>query len=245
MPRLTIVIATFNSGKTIRNAMESVLAQDFQDWECIIVDGTSNDNTLSIVKEYVEKDSRFKYISEPDKGIYDAFNKGWKMANGIWVHYLGDDDKLTQEGMKCIFSTPNLCEYEVLSGHCYIEKIDGTIKANYSKGFFGCHQGKLTRKATLEYFNGFNEDYSIMADKDLMIRMEKAGVKVLNVNTFVAYFAMTGMSQSLSGLWRRTRELFIIYKKNQLSQPFLRSFKYLIGVIVSISYRKLRKFLKL
>ena len=79
---VSIIIATYNSGKTLRRALDSVLNQSYQDWECIVVDGASKDNTIGIVKEYVKKDSRFRYISEPDHGIYDAFNKGWKMAKG-------------------------------------------------------------------------------------------------------------------------------------------------------------------
>ncbi len=71
-----------------KRALDSVLNQSYQDWECIVVDGASKDNTIGIVKEYVSKDARFRYISEPDHGIYDAFNKGWKMAKGQWVMYL-------------------------------------------------------------------------------------------------------------------------------------------------------------
>ena len=77
---VSIIVATYNSDKTLRQALDSVLNQSYQDWECIVVDGASKDSTIDIVKEYVSKDSRFRYISEPDNGIYDAFNKGWKMA---------------------------------------------------------------------------------------------------------------------------------------------------------------------
>ena len=90
---VSIIIATYNSEKTLRRALDSVLNQTYQDWECIVVDGASKDNTIEIVKEYVSKDTRFRYVSEPDHGIYDAFNKGWKMAKGEWVMYLGSDDR--------------------------------------------------------------------------------------------------------------------------------------------------------
>ncbi|HBV84011.1 MAG TPA: glycosyltransferase, partial [Lachnospiraceae bacterium] len=73
--------------------MSSVLNQSFQGWECIIVDGASKDNTIEIMEEYCEKDARFRYVSEPDNGIYDAFNKGWRLAKGQWIQYLGSDDK--------------------------------------------------------------------------------------------------------------------------------------------------------
>ena len=72
---ISIIIATFNSSRTLAKALESVLEQNFNDWECIIVDGKSTDSTLDIIKEFELKDSRFSHVSEKDNGIYDAFNK--------------------------------------------------------------------------------------------------------------------------------------------------------------------------
>lgn len=241
MPIISIIIATYNSGKTIRRALDSVKSQSFQDWECVIVDGASKDDTMDIVREYANNDSRFRYVSEPDHGIYDAFNKGWKMAKGEWVHYLGSDDRLTMDGFNQLLATPNLDDYEVVSGNCYIEKIDGTIKENISKGFDGCHQGKVTRKTTLERFGGFDERFSIMADADLMIRMEKTGVKILNVNSFVAYFVMTGASQQLKGILKRAKEWYFIYKNNNIANPLKKSVRIFFMTFVSISYRNVKK----
>lgn len=241
MPQVSIIIATYNSGKTLRNALESVHSQTFHDWECIIVDGASTDNTLDIVREYAEKDSRFRYVSEPDKGVYDAFNKGWKMAKGEWIHYLGDDDRLTYDGMLKLLTVSDLDKVEVVSGHCYMEKIDGTVKPNYSKGFFGCHQGKITRRTTLERFGGFNMKYPILADKDLMLRMEHSGLHIINVDTFVAYFSMNGISQNLKGLLKRSKELFSVLRDNRMSNPFFKSARYFIMTFMAISYRKMRK----
>lgn len=237
MPQLSIVVATYNSGKTLKSALVSVFTQTFQDWECIVVDGASTDNTLDIIKEFANKDKRFRYVSEPDKGIYDAFNKGWRMARGEWIHYLGSDDKLTVNGIAELMATSHE-NIEIMSGHCYIEKIDGTIKPSISNGFEGCHQGKLVRKTTLERFGGFDLHYSILADYDLNIRMEKASVKIVNVNTYVAYFAMAGISQSINNLLKRTKELYQIYKANSISMPLYRSVEIGIRQCLSIVYRK-------
>lgn len=67
--------------------MDSVSGLQMKDWECVIVDGASKDNTVEIIREYVDADSRFRYVSEPDKGIYDAFNKDgrWREANGFII----------------------------------------------------------------------------------------------------------------------------------------------------------------
>ena len=81
---VSIIIATYNSGKTLRRALDSVLNQSYQDWECIVVDGASKDNTIGIVKEYVSKDARFRYISEPTTAFMMPLTRDgkWRKENG-------------------------------------------------------------------------------------------------------------------------------------------------------------------
>lgn len=90
---ISIVTATFNSGATLRDTFESVLHQTFKDIEYLVIDGKSKDNTIAIIKEYESKfKGRLRWISEPDKGIYDAMNKGIRMATGDVVGILNSDD---------------------------------------------------------------------------------------------------------------------------------------------------------
>ncbi|MDA9508824.1 glycosyl transferase [Bradyrhizobium sp. CCBAU 11386] len=88
-PFLSIVTATYNSASTVRDTLESVRQQTFQDFEHIVVDGGSTDGTIDILKEY---GSAIRWISEPDRGIYDAMNKGIAMSRGHWIHLLNSDD---------------------------------------------------------------------------------------------------------------------------------------------------------
>lgn len=237
---VSIIIATYNSEKTLRRALDSVLYQSYQDWECVVVDGASKDNTIGIVKEYVSKDARFRYISEPDHGIYDAFNKGWKMAKGEWVMYLGSDDRLTTNGFSEVFKD-DYPDYDIVSGDVLIEKIDGAVKPNISQGYAGCHQGKFARPSLLKRMNGFDEQYRILADKDLMVRMEKAGVKIFNSHHFVAYFVMDGASQKLSNEWKRYKERVKIYRANKVSRcAYITCALIHFRIICSYIYRKLR-----
>lgn len=238
---VSIIIATYNSVETLRCALDSVLYQSYQDWECIVVDGASKDNTIEIVKEFVSKDSRFRYISEPDQGIYDAFNKGWKMAKGEWVMYLGSDDRLTQNGFTEVFED-DYPDYDIISGDVFIEKIDGSVKPNISEGYAGCHQGKFARPSLLERMNGFDEQYRILADKDLMVRMEKAGVKIFNSHHFVAYFVMDGASQNIKGEWKRYKERVKIYRNNNISTlPEITCAIIHLRIVASCVYRMLLK----
>ena len=91
--KVSIVTVTYNSGKTLQNTIESVLRQDFQDIEYIIIDGCSKDNTVEIIKNFEPKfNGRMKWISEKDRGLYDAMNKGIKMASGDIVGIINSDD---------------------------------------------------------------------------------------------------------------------------------------------------------
>lgn len=236
--KVSIIIATFNSERTLRNALESVACQTFQDWECLVVDGASEDKTINIVKEYIKKDCRFRYVSEPDRGVYDAFNKGWKLAKGEWIYYLGDDDVLTKNGLADLLKFES-GSIDVLSGHCYVKKIDGTIKHSYSKGMFGCHQGKIMRRSLLERFDGFDMQYKILADADLMLRLENFNVPVKVVNTFVAYFSMDGMSQELKFIMKMFLERVRINRNNGIRNPFRKAFSVYAYKTCSILYRRI------
>ena len=91
--KISVVTVTFNSGKTVRDTIESVLSQSYQDYDYIIVDGGSKDDTIDIVKEYLPRfGGRMRYLSEPDNGMYDAMNKGIRMAEGDVVGIVNSDD---------------------------------------------------------------------------------------------------------------------------------------------------------
>ena len=209
---LTIVIASFNSGKTISKALRSVSEQSFQNWECLIVDGNSSDNTIEIVKEFANRDSRFHFISEPDSGIYDAFNKGWRKAKGEWIYYLGSDDYLTHDGLEKLMN--EVCEDAILSGDVQlIEDGKPSIVVRAAMPHFGNHQGMVMRKSVIESMNGFDENYKIIADYDLMVRIVNAGYQVKIVHVVVANFVMGGTSQSWNNMLVYLRERYRINKK--------------------------------
>ena len=98
MLKISIITATYNSGKTIKDTLESVLNQSYKNYELIVKDGGSKDNTLDICREYEQRfKGRIKIISSPDKGIYDAMNQGVGMATGDIVGILNSDDFYTAD----------------------------------------------------------------------------------------------------------------------------------------------------
>lgn len=92
--KLSIIIPTYNSASVLPRALDSIICQTFTNWEVLIMDGISTDDTLKMAQSY--NDSRIRIYSEPDNGIYDAMNKGINKANGEWLYFLGSDD--------CLFS---------------------------------------------------------------------------------------------------------------------------------------------
>lgn len=240
---VSIIIATFNASKTITNALESVINQSFQDWECIVVDGASKDNTIDIVKGYIDKDKRFRYISEPDNGIYDAFNKGWKIAKGEWIYYLGSDDYLKSNSFN---DFPFDCENDVAIISGAVERISkiGKHRISIPHGFEGSHQGQITRREVIKQMNGFDLSYKIVGDFDLNTRIELSGYKVLNLHSIVAVFNGGGTSEQFKNLFKTTKERYMVFCKNpKYKYPLIEAiYSYVINIMYII-YAKIYSFI--
>lgn len=238
-PTASIVIATYNSAKTLRMSLESVLNQSFQDWECVIVDGASKDGTVEIIKEYSNKDARFRYISEPDNGIYDAFNKGWKMAKGEWVYYLGSDDLLMQDGLSNLLQ--NKGHADVLYGDVILN-ISGRQKylSSVPTDLVGkkkmSHQSILMQRKHLLELKGFNTEYRICADFDLIQRLKLSRFKFYHVSTPIAIFNCGGVSaQNYKRTLKEVYKIHMTYKSlNKGAILFEIGFEYIKEFIKSI-----------
>lgn len=208
MPKISIIIATFNAAKTLRTALDSVSGLQMKDWECVIVDGASKDNTVEIIREYVDADSRFRYVSEPDKGIYDAFNKGWKMARGEWIYYLGSDDRLTPHGISDLLAH-EYPDIDLLGGSVFLLWPNGRQKKQLSRGYRGCHQAYLTRRTTIQQAGGFDMSYKIIADFEMLTRLAVSkNPKVANYDIPIAYFFVGGESQKLETVFTICKEIY-------------------------------------
>lgn len=229
-PLVSVIICTYNSGEITRRAIESVLNNNYENIECVVVDGASKDGTLAIIKSYVNN-PKFRYISEPDSGIYNAMNKGWKLATGKWIHYLGADDELLPEGIRNLISIDNQNNADVIYGNIQYRKANGEVclhpRHHHSQlpwKIFACHQGMIMKRSIIEQLGGFDEKLRIIADKDLIIRSYYLQPKCIYVPTDVdvAIFAGGGAS---SNLYNSFKEDLYIYKK---VKP---GFKYLLYVL--------------
>lgn len=242
-PKLSIIIATFNAAKTLSVSLDSVLNQTFQDWECIIIDGASKDNTIEIVKSYVERDSRFRYISEPDKGIYDAFNKGWKMAKGEWIYYLGADDEVLPKAFELLFLS-DLGISEIVYGNVVYKTSKGQLSKKSEPKFdlirkhmLCSHQAMLMKRELIAKMGGFNLKYKVSADFDLILRsyLHSKAFKYIDLN--MAVFDCTGVSSGIES----AKDAYNLRKDNSSIPHILNLLIYCKSVIKLFIKRIFRK----
>lgn len=194
--KLSIIIPTFNSGAVLKRALDSIVSQTFTDWEVLIMDGASTDNTIEVAQSY--NDPRIRIYSEPDKGIYDAMNKGIKKANGEWLYFLGSDDYLLDNHvLDSVFSHTDknldVIYGDVLSTHLTLEH-HGVWGINKIKNKYNiCHQAIFYNKVIFKKEGLYNLKYPLLADFDFNMRWffdEKAMHKYVPVH--VAFFSDGG-----------------------------------------------------
>lgn len=200
--KISTIIATYNSGKTLKQTLDSIRYQTYRNIEVIIIDGLSTDNTIDIIKEY--SDIVTKYISERDKGIYNAFNKGIKMATGDFIHILGSDDCLCDYevynevaiDLKC--ADTDVISYPVYCVRNKYEQWVYTNRINEKNIFSGCmlpHQGLFVKTKVMKQYM-FNENNKIISDYEFLVRYFLDGGKVTYYDRFIAFFSVNGISNS-------------------------------------------------
>ena len=212
---ISIIIAVYNGEKTLGTALESVKRQKYEDWECIIIDGKSKDNTVIIAKQYALEDNRFTIISEVDDGVFDAFNKGWERAEGEWIYYLGCDDELLANGLLAIANEiDDSCE--IIYGGI-VKKYRSGRKKESPAGYWAdtmpfhlpcSHQGMIMKKDLIKSLGGFDLAFPLLADFDLINHAYYNGVKAKRTDELIAIFSLGGMSSdSIKSLGERYKIL--------------------------------------
>lgn len=198
MFKITIITVTYNSAKTLRQTIESVVSQTYNNIEYIIIDGGSTDGTVDIIKEHADKIAY--WISEPDKGIYDAFNKGIIAATGEYIEFLGSDDSLYAKDTieKVVAEIEE--NTDILSGGVIcvnerqkIEKFADS-QTPLKENNMVPHQGMFVRTLLLKN-RMFDLQYKIASDYEsfLYFLLEK-NVKLKSIDYSVAYYSLSGIS---------------------------------------------------
>lgn len=204
--KISIVTVSYNSSLTISSTIESVLSQKNIDLEYIIVDGASKDGTVDIIRQYTDKNSCIKLLSEKDNGIYDAMNKGIGLATGEVIGILNSDDCYAGDDvLEEIVKT--FCEDNTLES-CYGNLVyvknykpyrywKSGEPRSFKNGWMPPHPAFFVRKTVYEKYGVFRLDCGTAADYELMLRfLEKYKISSKWVNKVITHMTAGGASNS-------------------------------------------------
>ncbi len=216
---VSIITVCYNSEKTIRKTIESVLSQTYSSIDYVIVDGNSSDSTMKIIEEYVDR-FRIRYnremqiISEPDKGIYDAMNKGISLASGEIIGILNSDDYYEVSAVENIVSHMSSSPMQVCYGGIKIYENNKLEKIIWlSHEFLDrrmiAHPACFVTKNIYEKYGMFNTKYSSSADYELMLRIHKQEeIEFVPLFEVVTNYTTGGISTTSLGRKDKIRMLY-------------------------------------
>jgi glycosyltransferase involved in cell wall biosynthesis len=242
-PLISIITVCFNSAKTIRQTIESVLNQTYTHIEYILVDGKSTDNTLAIIEEYAPqfaaKGIVYRWISEPDNGIYDAMNKGIKLATGEWVNIQGSDDWLELDACYLISqSISNNQECNIIYGisNYFCDGKLISVGQNMHTNLLNAamnHQSIFMKKKLIENLGYFDQSFSIAADYDLLCNAFTSGANFHYLSNIIANYNIGGISFSSAKLGFENVKIRYKYKQITQTQKLILNTKYYIKYLFS------------
>lgn len=238
--KVSIITVCYNAETTIEHTIQSVLNQTYNDVEYIIIDGASTDKTVDIITQYKDKLSCF--ISEPDKGIYDAMNKGISKATGDIVGILNADDFYVDNDVIStvakVFKEKNVDS--VFADLVYLrpENLDKTVRHYSSKnfhpekftyGWMPAHPTFFVKKICYEKYGLFKTDYKIAADYELLVRfLYRHQISYYYLNKVLIKMRTGGVStRNLKSNWTLNKEIIRACSENDIkTNMFKVSFKY-------------------
>ena len=242
--KVSIITVTFNSISVINDCLDSISSQEYDNIQHIVIDGASTDGTLSILES---KNSQINIlISKPDNGIYDAMNKGIKIATGDIIGFLNSDDFYPNN--KVISKVVKEFEKDSFLDACYSDLIyvdqfntSKTIRyvksskfqeGLFSKGWCPPHPTFFVRRSVYKKFGNFDLSYKFASDVDLMMRfLEKYKIKSKYIPEVWVKMRMGGVTnKNLKNIWLQNKEIIHSFNKNNLSVNLL---KFLILKIIS------------
>lgn len=252
--KISIITATYNSEKTIKETLDSVLSQTYKDYEHIIIDGLSKDGTMEIVKEYEKKyNGKLIYISEKDTGIYDAMNKGLKMATGDIIGILNSDDKYANchvlnnivdrfQKTNCDGTYANLIFMDE-------ETMKKTVRiwrnstGKLEKGWHPAHPTLYLKKEVYDKIGDFNLKYRIVSDYDFMIRlMKEKSIKLEYIDEYIIHMRAGGTSTAgVKGYLKNLEESHRVLVDNKIKGPYLVDLRRIMKTLKEMLISKFKK----
>ena len=223
MTKISIITVVYNSEKYIRRTIESIVGQDYPGVEYIIIDGKSKDTTMQIVNEY--RDRIAVVVSEPDKGLYDAMNKGLRLATGSYVLYINSGDALSSPTLLSDIFNNVPADSDVIYGDTQITDEEGNILHNrrhrppeqlswrdYKRGMLVCHQSFIAKRTLCDEYDTI---YRYAADFDWCLNILLKSRVVTNYGKDISLFMDGGQTKRtiVPGLKERYRIMCKYYGK--------------------------------
>ena len=227
--KISIITVVYNNQLTIRDAIESILCQTYKDIEYIIVDGASTDGTIEVIESYGNKITTF--ISEPDKGLYDAMNKGIALATGEVVGILNSDDFYSDtfviEKIMKIFSTQDVQSVFADLVYVHPDNLDKVVRhydssyfhpSKFAYGWMPAHPTFFVKREMYQKYGFFKVDYKIAADYELLVRfLAKYEVSYMYLNEVIIKMRIGGISTSgLKSNYILNKELIRACRENEI-----------------------------
>ena len=229
--KISLITVTYNSSRTLRDTIVSVLAQTYQDIEYIIIDGLSEDNTIEIIKEYEPQfEGRIRWVSEKDTGLYDAMNKGFRMATGEIIGIINSDDLIAETTaiekiVRCFEANSSVDA--VYADLYYVAQSDTSKIVRYwksgkqrpfAKGWHPAHPTFYVKKVVYEKSGLFDLGFKFAADFELMLRLiEKEHIKLYYLPEALVRMRLGGTtSKSLSNIIKCNIECVEAFRKNRI-----------------------------
>jgi glycosyltransferase len=227
--RITIITICYNRVKTIEKSIQSVLSQDYTDIEYIVIDGNSTDGTQKVIEKYQHQIAQ--YVSEPDKGMYDAINKGLALATGDIVGLMHSDDEFyDKQVVSKIASAFNASKVidGVYGNGVYVSNDDkekiirNRIGGHFSiskikNGWLPLHPTVYLRRSIIEKYGNYNLGFNIASDTEFLLRyLFKYRVNMMYINSYFVKMRIGGLSTSRSRAFQVLKEDYHIYKYHGL-----------------------------
>lgn len=203
--KVSIITVCYNSERTIRKTIEHVLHQSYENIEYVLVDGGSQDTTVSIIQEYEKAfNGRLRYVSEKDDGIYDAMNKGIKMASGELIGISNSDDWLELDAVEIIVKKYQQGRKQIIYGFLAMWKnmdlLHRIVFVNHEclKEENIPHPACFVTKSAYESLGLYNCKYKLVADYEFMLRAYSSGmVEFVPIESKIANFTEGGASSNI------------------------------------------------
>ena len=231
--KFTVITACFNAGEAIKRTIESVLNQTYSPMEYLIYDGCSKDNTVEIAKQYVEKFADkgiiYSIVSEIDTGVFNAINKGVRDAKGEFISIIAAGDWYELDALENVNTFYNEDSFDLTYGGIHFITPNGKTvckMSKYDKHFITSrhwNHPSMFLKTDLQKEYGFDEDYPLLADFDLYLKLRRRKVKIRVIDKVIANFPAGGGISTDTGIkpiLERSKEKYRVYRKNGYSRLY-------------------------